>query len=75
MHIDLPNQPKNEFSFNEKAMLGNMNYGASGDFGFRIPIQNRELIIKTGYKLVLKDLSVTNNVYNRCFRLRIGVKL
>ncbi len=79
MHTYLPDQNNKivykKFSFKEKAGLRNLNYGFSGGIGLRIPITKMELTIKTGYNLGLNNLSVDDNVYNRYFRLTVGLKI
>lgn len=77
MHSYIPDNNNivyEEFSFSEKANLKGLNYGFSGGIGLRIPITKTELIIKTDYKLGLNNLSVANSLYNRYYRLIVGLK-
>lgn len=64
-----------EFEINRKADLSSVNYGFAFGLGIRIPVDKFELIIKPDYKLgLLKLYSYNNNIYNRYFRLTIGMK-
>lgn len=79
MHSYLPDNNNNivfkEYLFNEKAGLTNQNYGFEIGLGLRIPIKKLELIIKSDYKLGLNNLSTNKNIYNRYFRLVIGIRI
>ena len=73
---DQNNQVVNkEFQINEKAGLSN-SVGVYFGVGFRIPISKYGLIIRPDYKFGLNTLySDVDNIYNRYFRLTIGLNI
>lgn len=77
MHTFLPDENNNtvhrKFAFSEKADINNLNYGFSGGLGISLPINEKELKIKTDYKYGWNKLSEMPDIYNRYFRLLIGM--
>lgn len=59
--------------FSENAKIKGFTYGLLGGFGFRVPLEKKELICSLEYRLGLLELSSSENIYNRYIRLNIGL--
>lgn len=70
----LPYENYQSKEFDEDAKLSNT-FGANLGIGLRIPVSKYELVLKPDYKLAFNKLySNQDNIYNRYFRLNIGLK-
>lgn len=80
MHDYSPNQNNQptykEYNFSQGVGISNPNFGPSLGIGLKIPISKQELIIRTDYKLGLRELSgEVDQIYNCYLRLMIGLKI
>ncbi len=65
-----------ETEYDYKSNEADFNYGLSLGLGIIIPISNVNLIIKPDYKLGLKSIGYSReNIYNRYFRITVGMRL
>ena len=65
-----------EFEIDEKANISTLNYGILIGIGVKVPISRFQLIIKPDYKFGIKALyDYQDQVYNRYFRIMIGLKI
>ncbi len=77
LHTYLPDQNGQvvykDTPFDGKANLSNT-LGVYSGLGVRIPVSLFELVIKGDYKYGFADLSSTDGIYNRYWRISIGIK-
>ncbi len=80
MHTYLPNANNqieyNEYEFDGKANISNLNYGISFGLGIDIPLSKYKLMIKPEYKFGVTSLyDYGDQIFNRYFRIMIRVKI
>jgi len=80
MHTYVPDENNEivykENNIEEKVSISAVNYGVSFGVGIEVPIANVKLIIKPEYKYgILALYDYKDSIYNRYFRILIGIKI